>query len=69
MQIKLCKKYQKKDKLIKKITLNYPEAEIKIKSCIDMCNYCKLIPTAVVNGKKVKKESIKKFIKALEKEI
>lgn len=65
MQIKLCKKYPKTNKLIKKITLNYPDADIKIKSCIDMCKYCKLMPTAIVEGKKIKKKSIKKFIKAL----
>jgi len=66
MQIKLCKKYSKINKLVKKITLNYPSAKIKIKSCIGMCKYCKLMPTAIVDGEKIKKKSIKKFIKALD---
>ncbi|DAB28266.1 MAG: hypothetical protein A2513_04580 [Sulfurimonas sp. RIFOXYD12_FULL_33_39] len=65
MKIKLCKNYPKKNKLVKKLTLNYPSAEIKVKSCIGMCKYCKLMPTAIIDGKKVKKKSIKKFIKAL----
>lgn len=68
MQIKLCKKYPKINKLAKKITLNFPSAEIKIKSCIDICKYCKLMPTAIVEGNKIKKKSIKKFIKFLLKE-
>lgn len=66
MKIKLCKKYSKKNKLVKKIILNYPSAEITIKSCIGMCKYCKSMPTAIVDGKKIKKKSIKKFIKALD---
>jgi uncharacterized protein YuzB (UPF0349 family) len=66
MKIEICKKYPKKKKLVKKIILNYPSAEIKIKSCIGMCKYCKLMPTAIVDGEKIKKKSIKKFIKALD---
>ena len=65
MKIKLCKNYPKKNKFIKKLTLNYPSAEIEVKSCIDMCKHCKSKPTAIVDGKKMKKDSIKKFIKAL----
>jgi uncharacterized protein YuzB (UPF0349 family) len=65
MKIKLCKKYSKKKKLAKKIILNFPSAEIKVKSCIGMCKYCKSMPTAIVDGNKVKKKSIKKFIKKL----
>ena len=68
MKIKLCKKYSKTDKLVKKIRSNLPDAQIKIKSCIQMCKYCKSQPTADVHGKKIKKKSIKKFIKALKAE-
>ena len=65
MKIKLCKKYPKRKKLTKKIILKYPDAEIKIKSCIGMCKYCKSQPVAKVDGKKIKKKSIKKFIEML----
>lgn len=65
MKIKLCKNYKKKNKFVKKLTLNYPSAEITIKSCIGMCKNCKSKPSAIVDGKKIKKKSIKKFIKAL----
>ncbi|MCX6051100.1 MAG: hypothetical protein NTZ60_01180 [Campylobacterales bacterium] len=65
MLIKICKKYSKKNKFEKKLISNFPDAEIKIKSCIGMCKYCKEQPTADVDGKKIKKKSIKKFIKAL----
>ena len=65
MQILLCKNYIKKKKFVKKLDSCVPDAEIKIKSCIGMCKYCKLQPTAVINGKKIKKKSIKKFLKLL----
>lgn len=69
MLIKLCKNYSKKNKFVKKLTTNFPDAEIKIKSCIGMCKYCKSKPTADVNSKKIKKKSIKKFIKVLKEEM
>lgn len=66
MQIKLCKNYKKKNKFVKKLTINYPDADITVKSCIGMCKNCKSKPTAIVDGKKMKKKNIKKFIKALQ---
>lgn len=65
MLIKICKNYSKKSKFKKKLTSFFPDAEIKIKSCIGMCKYCKEQPTANVDGKKIKKKSIKKFIQVL----
>lgn len=66
MLIKLCKKYPKTKKLVKKIKLSRPEVKIKVKSCIGMCEYCEVMPTAIVEGKEIKKKSIKKFVKWLE---
>ncbi|QOY53564.1 DUF1450 domain-containing protein [Candidatus Sulfurimonas marisnigri] len=63
MLIKLCKNYSKKKKFTKKLVLSFPDAEIMIKSCIGMCRSCKSKPVANVNGEKIKKNSIKKFIK------
>ena len=65
MSIKLCKNYSKINKLVKKLEENFPDEEIKVKSCINMCKHCKSNPTADVDGKKIKKKSIKKFIKLL----
>jgi len=65
MLIELCKNYPKKNKFVKKLSEVSPDAKIKIKSCIGMCKYCKLQPTAIINGKKIKKKSIKKFLKIL----
>jgi uncharacterized protein YuzB (UPF0349 family) len=65
MQIKLCKNYVKKKKLAKKLALVVPDADVKVKSCIGMCHFCKAQPTAIVHGKKIKKKSIKKFLKIL----
>ena len=69
MSIKLCKKYSKINKLVKKLEAKFPDEEIKVKSCINMCKYCKSNPTAEFNGKKMKKKSIKKFIKLLKSKI
>ncbi len=65
MYIKICKKYSTKKKLIKKVLEQYPNAEIKTKSCIGMCKSCKLQVSAVIDGTKIKKKSIKKFLKEL----
>lgn len=69
MSIKLCKNYSKINKLVKKLEENFPDEEIKVKSCINMCKHCKSNPTADIDGKKVKKKSIKKFIKLLKSKI
>jgi hypothetical protein len=66
MKIKLCKNYPKQKKFAKKLTLNFPSAKIEVRSCIGMCKHCKTKATAVIDGKKMKKKTIKKFIKALE---
>ena len=66
MHIKICKKYSKKKKFMKKVLQQYPSAVIKIKSCIGMCKNCKLQPAALVDGDKIKKKSIKKFLEELE---
>jgi hypothetical protein len=65
MLIKICKNYSKKNKFKKKLTSFFPDSEIEIKSCIGMCKFCKKNPVANVDGKKIKKKSIKKFIQAL----
>ena len=65
MLIKICKNYSKTNKFKKKLTSFFPDAEIKIKSCIGMCKHCKENAVANVDGKKIKKKSIKKFIQSL----
>ncbi|MDQ7042886.1 MAG: hypothetical protein Q9M40_11905 [Sulfurimonas sp.] len=67
MKIRLCKKFPKVKKLVKKIALSTPNAEIKIKSCIGMCKICKTEVSALVSGEKIHKKTIKKFIKEIEK--
>ena len=65
MLIQLCKKYSKRKKLTKKILLKFPDSNIKVKSCIGMCKYCKSQAVAKVNGKKIKKKSIKKLLEEI----
>lgn len=68
MVIKICKNYSKANRFAKKLTFNFPDAEIKIKSCVRMCKFCKSQPTANIDGVKIKKKSIKKFIRVLKEE-
>ena len=65
MFIKLCKKYPKHKKFLKKLRLAYPDSDIKIKSCIGMCKSCKTKPSAIVNGRKKKSTKISNFIESL----
>lgn len=65
MFIKLCKKYPKHKKFLKKLRLAYPDAEIKIKSCVGMCKSCKTGPSVIVNGKKTKSTKISRFIESI----
>ena len=66
MLIQLCKKYSKRKKLTKKILLKFPDSNIKVKSCIGMCKYCKSQAVAKVDGKKIKKKNIKKLLEEIE---
>lgn len=66
MKIQLCKKFSKINKLQNKLTKAFPDAKIKIKSCISMCKKCKDQPVAKVAGKKKKAKSISKFISKID---
>jgi len=64
MLIELCKKYSKHKKLSKKLLRIYPDAKIKVKSCIGMCKNCKSKATAKIDGNKTKSKAIKKLLKS-----
>jgi len=65
MLIQLCKKCSKRKKLAKNILLKYPDSKIEVKSCIGMCKYCQSHAIAKVDGKKIKKKSIKKLLEEI----
>ncbi|MGC9351826.1 MAG: DUF1450 domain-containing protein [Sulfurovum sp.] len=65
MKIKLCKKFPKIKKFEKKLSQAFPDASIKVKSCIGMCKQCKAQPVARVDGVKVKAKKMKKIIEKI----
>ena len=68
MKIHICKKFQKIDKLQKKLVKAFPEDTIIIKSCISMCKVCKHQPAARLKGKKLKAKRIPTLISKLEEQ-
>jgi hypothetical protein len=66
MKIKLCKKHPKIKKFEKKLSKAFPDASIKVSSCIGMCKKCKSIPVAKVDGVKVKSKKVKRLIEKIE---
>jgi hypothetical protein len=66
MKIQICKKYTKINKLQKKLEEAFPDHNITVKSCIDMCKVCKHLPVAKVGGKKKKAKSISKLISKID---
>jgi len=67
MKIKICKHFPKIKKFHKKLAKAFPNDEIIIKSCINMCKICKKQPVAKVDGVKMKGKSIEKIINKIEK--
>jgi uncharacterized protein YuzB (UPF0349 family) len=55
-----CKKFHKK------LTKAFPDDDIIIKSCINMCKTCKKLPVAKVDGLKMKGTSIGMIIAKIE---
>ena len=66
MKIKICKRFPKIEKFHKKLTKAFPDDEIIIKSCINMCKTCKKQPVAKVDGIRVRGKSIGKIIGKIE---
>ena len=66
MKIKICKHFPKIKKFHKKLTKTFPDDDIIIKSCINMCKTCKKQPVAKVEGVKMKRKSIRKIVNKIE---
>ncbi|MDM5272161.1 DUF1450 domain-containing protein [Sulfurovum sp. zt1-1] len=66
MKINICKKFPKINKFEKKLSNAFPDASIKVKSCINMCKKCKSQPVAKVDGVKVKAKKVGKIIEKIE---
>jgi len=66
MKIQICRKFQKLNKLQKKLTTAFPNDIIIVKKCISMCKTCKSQPAAKVAGAKFKAKRISKLISKIE---
>lgn len=63
MKIAICKKFPKIKKFEKKLHKAFPEASVKVRSCIgDMCGKCKSMPVAKVDGEKLEGKKMGKVI-------
>jgi uncharacterized protein YuzB (UPF0349 family) len=53
MKIRFCENNKGKGKVFRRLTEEFPELNIKIKSCVKQCGACREQPTVVVDKKKV----------------
>jgi len=66
MEIKICRRFPKIKKFHKKLSKAFPDDDIIIKSCINMCKTCKKQPVAKVAGIKINGKSMGKIINKIE---
>lgn len=53
MKIRFCESNKGKGKVFRRLTEEFPDLNVKIKSCIKQCGACRETPTATVDKKKV----------------
>lgn len=53
IKIRFCEHNKGKGKVIRRLEEEFPEANIKVKSCVKQCGVCRDLPMAVVDKVKV----------------
>jgi uncharacterized protein YuzB (UPF0349 family) len=53
MKIRFCENNKGKGKVIRRLEEEFPDLNIKVKSCVKQCGSCREHPIAVVDKKKV----------------
>ncbi|MDD2898905.1 MAG: DUF1450 domain-containing protein [Desulfuromonadaceae bacterium] len=53
IKIRFCEKNKGKGKVVRRLEEEFPELNIKIKSCVKQCGCCRDMPVAVVDKVKV----------------
>jgi uncharacterized protein YuzB (UPF0349 family) len=53
MKIRFCEHNKGKGKVIRRLEEEYPDLNIKTKSCVKQCGACRDLPVAIVDKKKV----------------
>jgi len=69
MKVRLCDKNKGKGKIKKVLKEDFPDLDVKVKGCIDMCGDCSKSKIAVVNGDKVKASDTKSLVRKIEKSV
>lgn len=65
LKIRLCENNKGKGKLLRRLSEEFPEVDVKIKSCIKQCGACREMPTATLNKKKVTAKDVEELYKKL----
>jgi uncharacterized protein YuzB (UPF0349 family) len=72
MKVRLCDKNKGKGKIEKRLLDKFPEIDVKVKKCIDVCGDCEKSMVARIDGKKVvagdKEELYGKIVRKLKKD-
>jgi uncharacterized protein YuzB (UPF0349 family) len=53
MKIRFCEHNKGKGKVFRRLTEEFPDLNIKIKSCIKQCSACRETPVATVDKKRI----------------
>ncbi|MBC7962191.1 MAG: DUF1450 domain-containing protein [Steroidobacteraceae bacterium] len=53
MKIRFCEHNKGKGKLFRRLKVDFPELNIKIKDCVKQCGACREMPLAVIDKKKM----------------
>jgi len=67
MKIRFCEHNKGKGKLFRQLKEEFPDFDIKIKSCIKQCGSCREKPTVTVNKQKFSASDVDKlYLKIVE---
>lgn len=53
MKIRFCEHNKGKGKVLRRLEEEFPELNIKVKSCVKQCGSCRELPIAIVDKKKI----------------
>jgi len=67
MKVRLCDKNKGKSKVAKRLAVEIPELDIKIKKCIDLCGDCSKAKIALVDGKKIVADEVDDLVNKITK--
>jgi len=72
MKVRLCDRNKGKKKIEKRLQDKFPDVDVKISKCIDICGDCSMSKVARVDGEKVVAEDsqglYKKIVKGLKED-